>query len=315
LASWSWIKAENPWTAYDPAEEGRLWQDIHTVVGVTGRAGTRAPLIRSIKAMVSGLLPATINNQRLGSLEKQKSLAQLTATESDDRSVAQKLVDFWQSRLGYLRFHGGSNSAISEAAGSLLSAKSDLAQFLPDAISDTTLQRLDRDMAFAQLTSDMTDDVAVQRRVVSFWEKRLGYLRANGGSIERLIEAATSLKSARDTLSSLRGEGETETSGLLAQQLLAAQQRFAISQAQYGVLDQFQQGTGFVPQTGPYMLHRGEAVIPANQNGAEVVVYVNGDIVNVPSGRSPVEVEGAKAIVQRGSRGYGRRPLPGAVGR
>jgi hypothetical protein len=207
----------------------------------------------------------------------------------------------------------GDSAQIIQAANDLKSAQ----ETLQDMKMERALGGFRRDLALAGLTPDLADDIAAQQQVASFWRRRLDSLLGSGTATDsQIAEAAENLKSARDSLVSMRGEGDDGLSAELLRTLLQqANIRTAVSQAQYGVLDQYQRGTGFVPQTGPYMLHRGEAVIPANQNGAEVVVYVNGDIVNVPSGRSPVEVEGAKAIVQRGSRGYGRRPLPGAVGR
>ena len=66
----------------------------------------------------------------------------------------------------------------------------------------------------------------------------------------------------------------TALNSLLTENLGYAQTDLATSQAQFGVLQSFaplvagrllgslQGGIGFVPQTGPYLLHRGESVVP-----------------------------------------------------
>ncbi len=48
-----------------------------------------------------------------------------------------------------------------------------------------------------------------------------------------------------------------------------------------GLLGSFQSGTDYVPQTGPYLLHKGEAVVPANKNISNSVnVNMNGSNLN-----------------------------------
>lgn len=47
---------------------------------------------------------------------------------------------------------------------------------------------------------------------------------------------------------------------------------------QGGILGSYAQGTNYVPQTGPYMLHQGEKVTPAGQRGGGDV-HVHGDLV------------------------------------
>ncbi len=44
-----------------------------------------------------------------------------------------------------------------------------------------------------------------------------------------------------------------------------------------GILGSYANGTDYVPRTGPYMLHRGEGVTPAAQNGAPLEVVVTFD--------------------------------------
>ena len=69
---------------------------------------------------------------------------------------------------------------------------------------------------------------------------------------------------------------------------------------------------GVVGESGPEVVGGPNIVSPMGGDGVSVVV--NGDIINTPPGMQPVEVRGAKTIVQQGSRGYGRRPLGGAKG-
>jgi TP901 family phage tail tape measure protein len=287
-------------------------EQIRELVGRTGSGGS----IGATKAKIADLkemdFTQEIRDRKTLLLQKSLALATLTPGMDDDILAQSRLVghySYWFTRARA----SGDSAQIIQAANDLKNAQ----ETLQDMKMERALGGFRRDLALAGLTPDFADDIAAQQQVASFWRRRLDSLMSSGTATNaQIAEAAENLKSARDALTSMRGEGDDGLSAELLKTLLQqANIRTAISQAQYGVLDQFQQGTGFVPQTGPYMLHRGEAVIPANQNGAEVVVYVNGDIVNVPSGRSPVEVEGAKAIVQRGSRGYGRRPLPGAVGR
>ena len=47
-----------------------------------------------------------------------------------------------------------------------------------------------------------------------------------------------------------------------------------------GVLGQMAEGTDYVPRTGTYLLHEGEAVIPANENrgAATINVVINGPV-------------------------------------
>lgn len=45
------------------------------------------------------------------------------------------------------------------------------------------------------------------------------------------------------------------------------------------VLDSYQAGTPYVPRTGPYMLHKGEQVVPAHQNRGGGDVIVQGNLV------------------------------------
>ena len=105
--------------------------------------------------------------------------------------------------------------------------------------------------------------------------------------------------------------------------LREANLRTAVSQAQYRVFENFAggfAGGGYIPQgqwgvvgeQGPEVVGGPNSVSPMGGGGVSVVV--NGDIINTPPGMQPVEVRGAKTIVQQGSRGYGRRPLGGAKG-
>jgi TP901 family phage tail tape measure protein len=284
---------------------------IRELVGRTGQGGSIGATKTKIADLKEMDFTQALREQKLLTLQKNLALATRTPGMEDDITAQGRIVGHY--RYWFQRALASGNAAeITQMANDLSNAE----ETWRDMKLDNTLGGFEKNLALAALTPDLADDIAAQQQVASFWQRRLDNLLGSGTATNaQITEAAQNLKSARDSLSSMRGEGDDGLSAELLRTLLQqANIRTAVSQAQYGVLDQFQQGTGFVPQTGPYMLHRGEAVIPANQN-AEVVVYVNGDIVNVPSGRSPVEVEGAKAIVQRGSRGYGRRPLPGAVGR
>ena len=126
----------------------------------------------------------------------------------------------------------------------------------------------------------------------------------------------------------------TESVEILKQMLTEAQQRTAVSQAQYGVfagmpvLGALAKG-GPVGRSGMYLVGEHGPEVVGLQQGAQVysnqqsqamidpsaTVIVNGDITNVPPGMAPVEVLDAKATVRAGSRGYGKRVLPGARGR
>ena len=123
--------------------------------------------------------------------------------------------------------------------------------------------------------------------------------------------------------------GNTDTSedqqaqiDILTSLLREANQRTAVSQAQYGVFANFAGGFaegGYIPggkwgvvgERGPEVISGPNTITPM---GDGVSVIVNGDIINTPPGMQPVEVQGAKTIVQQGSRGYGRRPLGSARG-
>jgi hypothetical protein len=270
-----------------------------------------ASSFRSAKEALSGMVDER-REMPLGEFQRQLALAGLTPDMQDDIDVQRDIVEYWRQRLYRLTtVWNGTDSQVAEAANGLSSSRDLLAQMVTQRAM-SPLAEFEKQMALAQLTPDFKDDISVQRDVVEFWEARLRKLLNSNGTTEAITEAARSLKSARDTLETLRAPGDVEgaKAALLADMLRTANLRTAVSQKQYAVLDQFAEGTPFVPQTGPYMLHRGEQVIPANQNGPEIRVVIEDN-------RTRVFVDGQeeKAIVQRGSRRYGSRPAPGAVGR
>lgn len=74
-----------------------------------------------------------------------------------------------------------------------------------------------------------------------------------------------------------------------------------------GVLDSFATGTRYVPQTGPYLLHQGERVVPASENMSG---GGSGDInitVNMPSTDSATRTQTAVEIGRQVQLAQGRR--------
>jgi hypothetical protein len=66
-------------------------------------------------------------------------------------------------------------------------------------------------------------------------------------------------------------------------------------------LDSFAVGTPYIPRTGPYILHRGEAVVPASQNngGKAGGIVINGGInLQIPAGAAPQRPEDWRAITR-----------------
>jgi TP901 family phage tail tape measure protein len=100
--------------------------------------------------------------------------------------------------------------------------------------------------------------------------------------------------------------------------LLEANQRLAISQAQLPVfMGTFAKGgVALVGERGPELAHlpNGTRIHSADDTRSMLAPEIR---VIIEDNRTRVFVDGReeKAIVQRGSRGYGRRPMPGAVGR
>jgi len=155
-----------------------------------------------------------------------------------------------------------------------------------------------------------------------------------GGYIYDVQSRLTEMGRPDSTTSTDTSEGLQFQIDELARLLREANQRTAVSQAQYGVfagtpvLGAFAKG-GPVGRSGMYLVGERGPEIVGLQQGAEVhsapesaammeaagaTVIVNGDIINTPPGKQAIEVQGAQAIVQKGSRGYGRRPLGSARG-
>lgn len=79
----------------------------------------------------------------------------------------------------------------------------------PDTLLKGEQERLasiEKDIALAGLTDPLSDDIAKTGKLQDFWEAVLARLQSTGGTDEQITEAATSLKAAKDSLASLKGD-------------------------------------------------------------------------------------------------------------
>lgn len=76
---------------------------------------------------------------------------------------------------------------------------------------------------------------------------------------------------------------------------------FSLGSGATPVLDQYAAGTPYVPRTGLYQLHQGEAVVPADQNrSGQKGVNINGDIIiNVPQSAATGRPEDWRMITRQ----------------
>jgi len=65
-----------------------------------------------------------------------------------------------------------------------------------------------------------------------------------------------------------------------------------------GVLDGYADGTNYVPRTGKYMLHQGEAVIPAAENKGGKSITFGDVIIQIPANAAPQSKEDWRAITR-----------------
>ncbi len=155
-------------------------------------------------------------------------------------------------------------------------------------------------------------------------------INAIGGTIFDTLLSLQDLATKPSATGSDAPVADSESAELLKQLLREANLRTAVSQAQYDVFKDFdatsgaglqQFATGGIVQAPagaplPVIAHGGEGVFTREQMAAmgggqpNVSIHVNGDIVNVPRGRDPVEAR----IDGRRIRVSNRAPLPGAGG-
>lgn len=168
-------------------------------------------------------------------------------------------------------------------------------------------------LAQAELTPELTDDIAAVNGLIAYWTNQASKYskpvrgpkgtRGRAMQWDKLTEARNNIKQYQDKLKELMGGTDSassatgnESAAYLREMLNAANLRYLVSQAQYGVLKgglppfagSFAKG-GIVP--GPAgaprmaMVHGGE---PIGEGAVKVIV--NGDIVGTPRGKDPVEV-------------------------
>jgi hypothetical protein len=65
-----------------------------------------------------------------------------------------------------------------------------------------------------------------------------------------------------------------------------------------GVIDSYASGTDYVPRTGNYQLHQGEAVIPAAQNNNSRSMSIGALHINIPANAAPQSKEDWRAITR-----------------
>lgn len=76
------------------------------------------------------------------------------------------------------------------------------------------------------------------------------------------------IQAAQELLNELKGKSKLaqRAGSVMKKAGTAADVANVAGRGSKGVLDSFQSGTDYVPQTGTYQLHKGEAVVPAHQN-------------------------------------------------
>lgn len=73
---------------------------------------------------------------------------------------------------------------------------------------------------------------------------------------------------------------------------------FALSTSGSGVMGSYADGTNYVPRTGSYQLHQGEAVIPAAQNNNSRSMSIGALHINIPANAAPQSKEDWRAITR-----------------
>jgi hypothetical protein len=169
-------------------------------VDITGTTAAEAEEQAELAQYGLGDFEYTLPQQgAIAGLDAAGALAGLTPGLGDDISAAQQGVYFWGGMLSQLQQQGAPLSAITEAAGNLASAESDLG----DLVQQQALAPINLAGTLAGFTGTLNDDAAAAQALVDFWQGQVNTAYTSG-DIEALNDALGNLASAQDALQDIQ---------------------------------------------------------------------------------------------------------------
>ena len=166
--------------------------------------------IKAQVALNAQLLPALAAARDIAKAGAGTVLGGLSVAQGPNRETLLNLAPTFTGTITDMQGVTGKGGRITDTFLELAR----LSQTIPDVAGGrgSYLDAIEAMIAEAGLTPELTDDISGYTALVSYWEQALSGLKASGGSFSDIASAASSLKSARDTLASLTGSGSTSGS-------------------------------------------------------------------------------------------------------
>jgi hypothetical protein len=275
--------------------------DKSTAALIAGIKGTDA----SISAQQRYESARTDLSYQYGSAMNLGGQDQIQALENYKQAVASLQSQFAQGIPGGKDIFGSSNDIVS--------AK----QIAEDAISDIERATLNQKNALALLTAEKENQIEADRQWGQVLQESAQAAQAEMERLNNMIADISTQIMNMQTNITLTGEDRVSdvVDGIISKieymHALASQSVNIGGSAGYSVmsssssmsgsdgftdipftdipfvLDSYADGTDYVPKTGRYQLHEGEAVLTAQENKSGRSVNINGDIIiNVPASAS-----------------------------
>lgn len=239
---------------------------------------------QSIAGRVSGLTADRVTVSQELSAEKtsQSQLPQLERDPAHTEYLQGQLGQINQSLAVEHRLSSGGGASVAVQAAKSAILKNDLTARL------AAYAKVDTELGGSKYTVGTTGVIGtLQKQMDAIDAQRVSDQGSKAALAPTLQQIANTIQSYIVEQKGLPGTSAVQVrtpgastatdstlNSLLTEQLGFAQTDLATSQAQFGVLAGFapllqgrllgslQSGIGFVPQTGPYLLHRGESVVP-----------------------------------------------------